>query len=150
MSPRSWTIGSILVGLAVLSAGLGGGVGLVLLPPSIHLEQGPANPASQADLPSDWNRLDALGAYAVIHTRPLREELFPRDEPLAPVRLELLYTVIASDHRSALLRTEDGQTVEVLPGQSIQGATVTRIEDGTVVLQRNGRDILVTLPREGS
>jgi len=92
-------------------------------------------------------RLAPLDTYRVIYQRDLNRPLF--DPPPAPVvraappapqlTLRLIGTVVEPGFTYGVFRTSGGQEKLVTPGETIDGAEVMAIGDGTATVRSHGR-----------
>jgi len=97
-----------------------------------------------------------LSAYAVVHARDLRKPLYDPEpikvvatkpaEPDPPV--QLIGTVIDTSASFGLFRAKGGQDRFAGVGETVEGAEVLAVAEGSATLRFRGRDMTPKVPKE--
>lgn len=150
----------ILVNAALAAAAVACAFSLALAPLEIP------DPSSSSDKPmgaaaNDSNApLRPLAWYAVIHGRDLRKPLYdpkpivivkppPKPKPKPKLTVRLMGTAVEPGFTYGLFRTKSGKDSLVSVGESIEGAEVVSIADGSATVRFHGEMITLRVQKKG-
>ena len=135
-----------------------GTVGVVLYgfiaPLAVHISEQEAKPAMEPNHPP-LVALPLLNAFASAYQRDLRRPLFdpeivptpPQKRP--PLSLTLLGTAVEDGHAQGVFRDKSGRTRLATVGESLEGAEILSIDDGSALVKFLGETIRLSVPSKG-
>ncbi|RKF15202.1 hypothetical protein D6850_10215 [Roseovarius spongiae] len=77
---------------------------------------------------------------------PANTERAATQEAALPRGIVLVGTVTGQNSARALIRLSDGEVVRVGPGDQVGGRTVAAIDQGRMILMKNGRTASMVIP----
>ena len=148
-----WAISvTLAVGIAVSA------VAGILLPLAVGDDAAAASRAGSGPSAAGMSRAETgpLTDYAVIYARRLRKPLYDTKLVAAPIKkpkpkltVTLVGTAVEPGLTYGLFRTGRGRVKIVSVGQSIAGAKVTAISDGSATVEFNGEQVTLSVEKKG-
>jgi len=131
-----------------LAAAIVVGVGLGLLLPLSGQENAPVVKSAPATNPSGSSKLGPRNEYAVIYRKSLRGALYAAAVSSPKLSVKLVGTMMDPDFTCGVFVNRSGEQTMVSVGQTIDGAQVVAIHDGSVTLQYGDQTIVLTVQKK--
>ena len=140
--------------VALAAAAAISAVGLIAWPVESPQAAATSRPASRR--PATTGRAGGLDDYAVIYQRSLRKPLFDAplpttvivEQPKPQLTIKLIGTAVEPGFTWALFKTKSGEEKLVAPGQSLEGAELIEVSQGSATVRFAGELVTLKVQKE--